>query len=442
MKYSRGGGMTNPTVHIIDDDEAIVAIIKKALEMEGFTDVKVAATGEEALKELQIPSMEGTATVQLTDMKVIILDIMLPDVNGFDLCRKIKDSFSDTLVLLVSGFNIDDLHKKIIESDADDFLTKPFSPLELVARLDLLIKKHNKYKNIPTNANTETRNNLVPHIGDAIDDYHIIDSLGWGKSSIIYKVVEKQTKKVFALKLLTRHAMEFKDVVERFEHEVHLMARLDHPNVISFYKMGDYSGCPYILMDYVYGINLEEFLVTKGRPDTKTFFKIMEQTASAIEAIHKAGVIHRDIKLKNIMLEVGKEIVKLTDFGIAMAVEEGSDITRDGFIVGTPIYMAPEMFQGSSATVKSDIYSFGVTFYQFATGSPPFVAKSNADLYDQHKSKLPLDLLEKTDGDFPIELNDLIKKHCMAKKPADRPDSMSEIISELRSIKRKYQSLV
>jgi serine/threonine-protein kinase len=216
------------------------------------------------------------------------------------------------------------------------------------------------------------------------------------------------------------------------------MARLDHPNVISFYKMGDYSGCPYILMDYVYGINLEEYLVTKGRPDTKTFFNILTQTASAIEAIHKAGVIHRDIKLKNIMLEVGKEIVKLTDFGIAMAVEEGSDITHDGYIVGTPIYMAPEMFQGSSATVKSDIYSFGITFYQFATASPPFVAKTNSDLYDQHKNTTPPEMRKKTDDDFPQELDDLIRKKCMAKKPADRPDSISEILSELRKIKRKY----
>jgi serine/threonine-protein kinase len=142
------------------------------------------------------------------------------------------------------------------------------------------------------------------------------------------------------------------------------------------------------------------------------------------------------------MLEVGKEIVKLTDFGIAMSMEEGSNITRDGYIVGTPIYMAPEMFQGGSASVKSDVYSFGITFYQFATASPPFVAKTNTDLYDQHKSKEPPDLRKKTDDDFPEELDYLIRKKCMAKKPADRPDSMSEIIKELRSIKRKYNSFI
>ena len=135
------------------------------------------------------------------------------------------------------------------------------------------------------------------------------------------------------------------------------------------------------------------------------------------------------------MLEAGSEIVKLTDFGIALTAEEDAGITRDGFIVGTPIYMPPEIFRGENGTIKSDIYSFGVTFYHFAMGAPPFVAKTNVDLYKQHSEKIP-EKISKNSKDLPEEIDNLIIKLCMAKKPADRPDSMPEVISELKKIRK------
>ena len=137
------------------------------------------------------------------------------------------------------------------------------------------------------------------------------------------------------------------------------------------------------------------------------------------------------------MLEAGSNIVKLTDFGIAHSLNDHTTLTGDGFIVGTPIYMAPEMFRGELASEKSDIYSFGVTFYQFATSSPPFVASSNIELYKLHKEAEP-ESITKINPEIPSEIDELIVKKCMAKNPEKRPESMTEVLDELQKIERKY----
>ncbi|OGV56767.1 MAG: hypothetical protein A2017_09890 [Lentisphaerae bacterium GWF2_44_16] len=429
-------------IFIVDDDENILDIVKKALASEKFNNIDCAKSGKELLEKLKLPASgkEGTRTVQQSSVYIFVLDIMLPDINGLDLCTQIKSIFPETIVILISGFDIEDLHKRIIESDADDFLTKPFNPLELVSRINLLIHKHNKNilkASLLHNANSEQTRNQIPHIGDRIDDFNIIDCLGWGKSSVIYKVIEKDGSSVYAIKLLTRYALDFEEIVERFRHEIRIMSDLEHPNVIKFYKMGDYNGCPYILMDYIHGINLEEFIVTRGLPDLKVIFKAALQTASALEEVHKNGIVHRDIKLKNLMLELQSGRLYLTDFGIARGMNEGTNITHDGFIVGTPIYMAPEMFRGESSTFSSDIYSYGVTMYQFITGAPPFIGKSNSDLYQKHMEEIPRKISDTRLG-FPPEFEKLIIEQCMAKLPENRPASMTEIIKSLEDINKTY----
>lgn len=432
-------------VFIVDDDQAIVGMVRQTLKLQGFTNVVVAESGKEALEKIKLPPLGSDgSTAQMPQTNIFILDIMLPDINGLDLCSQIKDAYPETIVILISGFDIENLHKRLLEVDADDFLTKPFNPMELAARIKLQIHKYNKY-NIKASlfhgAGPETYSNQVPHVGDTIEDYHIIDCLGWGKSSIIYKVIERRGSRVFALKLLTRYALDFEEVVRRFRNEVKLMSNIRNRNVIRYYKMSEYQGCPYILMDYINGINLEEFIVTKGLPNLRTVLTVALKTAGALEAVHREHILHRDVKLKNIMICTDSGIVKLTDFGIAKLLDESLDITHEGFILGTPIYMAPEVLRGEAATPESDMYSYGVTLYQFITGSPPFIAPNNAELYKMHLEKQPVPILSSR-RDIPPALEDLIIKKCMAKDPERRPASMSEIINELdRIVKENTVSL-
>jgi CheY-like chemotaxis protein len=425
-------------VFIIDDDDAIVTLVENTLRFKDFKAIEVAKTGSEGLSILKMPPLQKDGkTSIIPEMNVVILDIMLPDANGFELCKKIKQSIPESLVILISGFDIENLHHQLIQSEADDFLTKPFNPLELAARVDLLIDKYYKIKQ----RNLEVQNsshffarNQLPHVGDQIGECVIVDTLAWGKSSVLYKVLERPENDVYAMKLLTRYSLDFKDVVKRFEHEIEIMSSIDHPNIVKYYKMGNYDHCPYILMEYFLGINLEESLVTMGIPSFETVLDVAKSMASALGELHKSGIIHRDIKLKNIMIGTDYDTIKLTDFGIARWLGEADHITRDGFIVGTPIYMAPEVFIGDASSVQSDIYSYGITLYHYATGSPPYSGKKSMEIYKKHCEATPKSMSD-SNPEIPVDFEHLIVDLCMAKSYTGRPESMDEVLKLLQKIK-------
>ena len=137
-------------------------------------------------------------------------------------------------------------------------------------------------------------------------------------------------------------------------------------------------------------------------------------------------------KLKNILYDIRNGEAKLSDFGIAK-LPDGVSTTQDGFIVGTPIYLAPEIFLGEPATVQTDIYSYGATLYHLITGSPPFIAESSIELFKKHKFEKP-PAVNTTRQDVPEEWNTLIVGKCLAKEPSARPGSMLEILDEIRRI--------
>jgi len=173
-------------------------------------------------------------------------------------------------------------------------------------------------------------------------------------------------------------------------------------------------------------------IISKGHIEEGFLLDIALDLARALEEIHKKGIIHRDVKLRNSIYcpESGK--VKLCDFGIAQ-LPDLQNLTQQGVIVGTPIYMAPENLRGSRATRQSDIYSYGATIYHLATNTPPFVAKNHAELSSQHFSKLPTPI-EKIRPRLSKKWTELIVKRCLARKPEDRPQSMTEVIKSLHEL--------
>ena len=427
---------TEIPILVVDDDEELLTMILSVLNHAGFKKITKASTAKEALSSLALYSdaKPDSKTVVLDDGGIIVLDVMLPDKSGFDLCKELKTGHPDDMVLMMSGFDIESLNEKLVESEADDFLTKPFSSPELVARIEMLVAKMKRKvpKQVAAAQDNIPAGNRIPHIGDIIGSYIILDSLGWGKNSVIYKVVKRGGNEIYAIKLLTKYSMEFKDVVKRFEEERKVMTKLSHPNLIKFIEAGSWDGCPFIVMECVKGINLEERLVTDGMPSGELAIKAARQIGEALNAMHKTGVLHRDIKLKNIMFEPDSSTFMLTDFGIARFMDNDPGITCDGFIVGTPMYMAPEIFRGEQATIESDIYSYGATLYHFAAGAPPFSAKRNSDMYKKHLAE-ELRSISFVNKSIPKSFETLISK-CMAKTPEKRPHSMLSILAELDKI--------
>jgi len=385
---------------IVDDDKFVVNMIGRSLNMAGFGSIGIYDSGESFIRDV-LDDGKGAG--------IVISDLVLPGMTGFELCRKVKQALPETPVILISSFEIEDVYSKVLESGADDFIAKPFNPIELNTRIKLHLARAEKANSHTAEKRGQIRPpNNMPFIGDIVGDYIITDTIGWGKSSFIFKATRKASKTVYTLKMLAAHAAGFKDMASRFENEVGMMEKIKHPNVVSFVEKGMCDTIPYVVMEYINGLDLESFLITKGKVPLQEGLAISHGIASAIAEVHAHRIIHRDIKLKNIIFDIASKSPKLIDFGIAK--ESGSThLTRDGFVLGTPIYMAPEIFEGEEATAKSDIYSFGATIYHLLTGSPPFVGESSRDLYKKHLAETPPPMGKFRD-DIPDDIEQLVSR--------------------------------
>jgi len=416
----------DPSICVVDDDNFVVDLIGRTLNLSGYKNAKFYNSGEKFIEN---------AVNNSQNFSIVISDIVLPGMSGFELCARVKQVNPDIPVILISGFDIEDIHSKVIECGADDFIAKPFNPLELITRLKIHLAKYEKVSNSSIQKPEFSKKTNMPFIGDQVGDYVIVDTIGWGRSSFIFKANKKGIKQVFALKMLAPHVISLKDLVERFENELKMMSSIKHPNIVNFIDKGRYGEIPYVVMEYINGLDLEELLITRGKIPVNDALAISYGIASAIAELHKQKILHRDIKLKNVIFDVNQKAPKLIDFGIAREIE-AVHITRDGFVLGTPIYMPPEMFEGEEATIKSDIYSFGATIFHLLTGSPPFVGESSKELYKKHLYEKPRPIKDFR-PDIPEVIERLIIEECLAKEPDKRPESMEYVEEKFRNYIKK-----
>lgn len=420
------------SILLVDDDNFVSDLIVRILKDSDFKNVKTALTGKSALEILGIAP--GTKEKNC-NIDIVILDVLLPDTTGFEICTQMRNSHMDIPVILISGYDIEEIQSRLIECNADDFLKKPFNPVELSTRIKILLDRKRRIKKEYdiTEKGKMKMDHSVPFVGDEINGYMIVDSIGWGRDSLVYKVVEGKDRTVYSMKMLTRNASDKEDLLDRFKNEIEIMSKLNHPNITGFIDKGYYNQCPYLVMEFVEGVDLEEFMVTRGKIPIESFVRIAFDLASAISELHRVSVYHRDVKLKNVLYDTRTGKIKLSDFGIAR-LPDSVHTTQDGFIVGTPIYLAPEIFMGEAASPQSDIYSYGTTIYHLLTGSPPFVAENSIELFNKHKNEKPQSV-EFFRNDIPTGWNRLIVDKCLAKDVADRPSSINEVMDEIGKLK-------
>jgi len=212
----------------------------------------------------------------------------------------------------------------------------------------------------------------------------------------------------------------------RFVREARAAAKVQHPNVVAIYDIGSDEGKAYIAMEFIEGPNLHKYLQTKGKLDVRESISIIVQAASALEAVHAAGIVHRDIKPDNILISKGG-LVKLMDFGLAKADE--MRLTASRVVMGTPCYMSPEQAKGEKADHRTDIYALGLVLYECLTGKTVF---GDGDVLRRQVMELPPPPSSKVPG-VPPELDNIVMK-CIAKKREERYDSISDVIAHLRAV--------
>ena len=206
--------------------------------------------------------------------------------------------------------------------------------------------------------------------------YQIRGVLGKGAMGLVYDGVDPNLDRRVAIKTILTSTLDeatAKHYAMRFRREVRAVAKLNHPHIVQVYDFGTEGDLAYIVMEFIQGKELKDYFDTKHAFDLGTIFKLMIQLLDALDFAHEAGVIHRDVKPANIMIDAAGQ-AKLADFGVArMTDPDGeAEATRAGAMVGTPSYMSPEQIQGQKIDGRSDIFSAGVLFYQFLTGRKPF----------------------------------------------------------------------
>ncbi|NOR12192.1 MAG: protein kinase, partial [Candidatus Aminicenantes bacterium] len=269
------------------------------------------------------------------------------------------------------------------------------------------------------------------------DRYEIIEELGKGGMGNVYRVVDNKINEEVALKLLKPEIAADKTTLERFSNELKLARKIVHKNVGRMYHLGEDKGTHFITMEYVSGQDLKGLIRQTGQLAVGTVINIAKQVCDGMEEAHKLGVIHRDLKPNNIMID-REGNVRILDFGIARSLKE-KGITGAGVIIGTPEYMSPEQVEGKEADQRADIYSLGVILYEMVTGRVPFEGDTPLSIAYKHKHEAPPDP-SKINAQIQDNLSHMILK-CLEKDKEKRYQSSGELRAELENIEKGIPSI-
>ena len=273
------------------------------------------------------------------------------------------------------------------------------------------------------------------------DKYKLIRKVGSGGMAEIYLAHERDTGKSVAIKILHPDRKNSYADRRRFQHEIELMKKVESPYVVKIYDWEWNDNIQYIVMEYIDGETLKEYIQKKGKVTVDETVEYTKQIALGFDAIHRVGIVHRDIKSTNIIVtELGQ--VKIIDFGIAIT-EESERLTKTDNIIASPQYIAPELIEQKPPTKKSDIYSLGILMYEMLTGNVPFSGKTAYDTVRKHQtSQVPH--VNKVYDYIPQSLANVIIKST-AKKAEKRYDTMYELYKDVLTCldsSRAYEEVI
>ena len=267
--------------------------------------------------------------------------------------------------------------------------------------------------------------------GAVIDGrYRVLSRLGTGGMADVFLAEDQQLGRQVALKLLHRRFAEDPGFVERFRREAQSAASLQHPNVVSVFDRGAFDGTYYIAMEYLQGRSLKQLIRQEAPLEPLRAIDLTVQILKAARFAHRRGVIHRDLKPHNVIVD-DNDHAKVTDFGIARA--GASDMTETGSIMGTAQYLSPEQAQGHAVSAPSDLYSVGIVLYEMLTGRVPFDAESAVTIALKHVSEGPIPPRQINPA-VPPGLEQVVM-WSLNKNPGDRPADADEFIAALEQVR-------
>jgi len=322
---------------VVEDEPGISLPIRDELASEGFA-VELAEDG-----------VAGLAAILREEPDLVVLDLMLPGLGGLDVCKELRRRRVEVPVIMLSarGQEIDRVVG--LEIGADDYMTKPFSLRELVARIRVRLRRSERGS-------------------DALLHYRLDEQLGAGGMGVVYKARDLRLERWVALKFLSSGLALDPAARDRFYREARAASCLDHPNIATIYGIDEsHSGRLFIAMAYYEGETLKQKLEAGPLP-LDAAVDLARQAAAGLAHAHERGLVHRDVKPSNLLV-TREGVLKIVDFGIATVVEPDATMTRP--IWGTPAYVAPEQARGEPADARADVFSLGRVLVEMVTGRLP-----------------------------------------------------------------------
>jgi serine/threonine-protein kinase len=265
--------------------------------------------------------------------------------------------------------------------------------------------------------------------GEKLSRYHLREALGSGGMSCVYRAYDPVLDREVAIKILPAELARDPVLRARFHEEARALGGVEHPSLIRIFAVGQEGPISYYSMELITGMSLKDLLAAERLTVAETL-GVMRQVLRALEAVHRAGIVHRDVKPGNIMLDASGRAV-LMDFGLARRAGR-QDLTAAGAVLGTPEYMSPEQARGEKADERSDLYSIGVSLYEMLAGHPPFSGKDTIEILRRHV-QAPVPALHAAAPGTPPELERIIVR-LLAKKPSERYPQIAELLADLEKL--------
>ncbi|MEK6257149.1 MAG: protein kinase [Planctomycetota bacterium] len=266
----------------------------------------------------------------------------------------------------------------------------------------------------------------------SLGKYEIHGEIGRGGMGIVLKGFDPSLRRTVAIKILSPHLAQSQVARKRFQREARAAAAISHDNVLTIHSVEEQGETPFLVMEFVAGQSLKEYVAERGRLNSIEVIRLSAQIAQALAAADVQGVIHRDVKPGNVMLHEGATRVRLMDFGLARVGSDNADLTSHGHRVGTPAYMAPEQIRGNEIDSRADLFSLGCVMYCMVVGHSPFHGRTPEETIHKILDLVPA-RLQDVDPSVPVVLSEMVEKLLM-KNPDDRYQSANEVAETLGRI--------
>jgi hypothetical protein len=284
-----------------------------------------------------------------------------------------------------------------------------------------------------------TDSGALDRLGRALGrQYRVVRLVGRGGFAEVYEVVDADLQRRLAVKVLRSDLPWTAATISRFKQEARAIARLNHPNTVRIHFVGESEGLVFYAMPYLEGRTVADLLKTEGPLSAERALQIVEPVLEALQHAHDHGLVHRDVKPDNILIESGTGRPLLVDFGIVKYLDGPAHLTEAGFIVGTPLYMSPEQALGSqSVDARSDLYGMGAVLVQLLTGAPPFEGTDSQEIVGRHISE-PVPSANLSRDGIPPWISGIVLR-CMAKHPDDRFPTARAVLEAIRAAKAELR---